>query len=71
MMPTAFDLAAWTYETIRVECRDAHSRYSRELDRHYAAYFAAHPEERGPHLRQAIDLERALNVARSDRRTAT
>jgi hypothetical protein len=45
---------------VHAECRDAYNRYSRDLDAHYAAYFAAHPEERGTHLRQATDLERAL-----------
>jgi hypothetical protein len=60
MTPSAFDLAAWTHEAVHAECRDAYNQYSRELDAHYAAYFAAHPEERGTHLRQAVDLERAL-----------
>jgi hypothetical protein len=45
---------------VRAECRDAYNRYSRKLDAHYAAYFRAHTEERGTHLRQATDLERAL-----------
>src|SRR5436309_15685809 len=59
-MSTALDLDGWTHEAVHGECRNAFSHYSRELDRHYATYFAAHPEERGTHLRQATDLERAL-----------
>jgi hypothetical protein len=60
MTPSAFDLAAWTHEAVHAECRHAYNQYSRDLDGHYAAYFAAHPKERGTHLRQAADLERAL-----------
>lgn len=54
------DLADWTHEAVHGECRAAFNQYSRELDRHYAAYFAAHPDERGSHPRQAADLARAL-----------
>jgi hypothetical protein len=57
---TSFDLAAWTHEAVRAECGDAYNRYSRQLDDHYAAYFAAHRDERGTHLRQAADIARAL-----------
>jgi hypothetical protein len=57
---TAYDLAAWTREAVRAECGDAYRQYSNELDAHYAAYFAAHPEERGSHLRQSVDIEHAL-----------
>lgn len=55
-----FALADWTHEAVHRKCRDAYNQYSIDLDSHYAAYFAAHPEERGTHLRQAVDLERAL-----------
>jgi hypothetical protein len=40
-------LALWTYEAIRDECREAYNKYSRELDAHYQAYFAANPTFRG------------------------
>jgi hypothetical protein len=53
-------LADWTHEAVHAQCRDAYNRYSRELDDHYAAYFAAHPDERGTHLRQAVDIANAL-----------
>jgi hypothetical protein len=45
---------------VHAECRDAYNRYAREVDADYDAYFRAHPEERGTHLRKATDLERAL-----------
>ena len=57
---TLLHLASWTHDAVYAECRDAYNQYSRDFDAHYAAYFAAHPEERGTHLRQATDLERAL-----------
>ena len=53
-------LANWTHDAAHRECRADYSRYSRDLDAHYASYFAAHPEERGTHVRQAVDLPRAL-----------
>jgi len=57
---TLLHLVSWTHDAVHAECRDAYNQYSRDLDAHYAAYFAAHPEERGTHLRQATDLQRAL-----------
>lgn len=54
------ELAEWTHERVHAECAEAYRAYSRELDAHYTRYFAAHPEERGAHLRQAADIERAL-----------
>jgi hypothetical protein len=59
-MSTALDLAGWTHDAVHRECRDAYNQYSGDLDRHYATYFATHPDERGTHLRKAADLERAL-----------
>lgn len=53
-------LAFWTYESVRAECDGEYRRYSDDLDEHYRAYFAARPEERGLHPRQASDIERAL-----------
>ena len=60
MTPASSDLALWTHEAVHAECSDAYGRYSRDLDAHYTAYFRSHPDERGPHLRQAADIERAL-----------
>jgi Restriction Endonuclease associating with ARP len=57
---SAVELSLWTHERVSAECRAAYRDYSLALDRHYADYFAAHPEERGLHPRQARDLERAL-----------
>ena len=57
---TGLNLAEWTHERVRAECGDAYNAYSRELDSHYEHYFAAHPEERGVHLRQAADIAHAL-----------
>ncbi len=54
------NLANWTYKAVRDECRDAFARYSRDLDQHYMDYFATHPDERGAHVRQAVDIVRAL-----------
>jgi hypothetical protein len=59
---SAFDLAAWTHEAVHAECRDPYNKYSRELDDHYTAYFAAHTDQRGTHLRQAaLPLSLRLN----------
>jgi hypothetical protein len=54
------ELERWTHESVHAECAAAYVAYSRDLDQHYARYFAAHPEERGAHLRQAADIGRAL-----------
>lgn len=59
-MAADLNLAAWTHERVHDECGAAYRAYSRGLDAHYDRYFAAHPEERGAHLRQAADIERAL-----------
>jgi hypothetical protein len=58
--PASFHLASWTHEAVHAECREAYNRYSRELDAHYRDYFRSHPDEGGPHARQAADIERAL-----------
>ena len=59
-MATDLELSAWTHERVHAECAAAYRVYSRDLDDHYARYFAAYPEERGVHVRQAADIERAL-----------
>lgn len=60
MAANPLHLASWTHDGVHAECGRAYNSYSRDLDAHYAAYYEAHPGERGPHPRQAVDFERAL-----------
>ena len=59
-MPPPCLLSGWTWKALHEECRREFNRYSRELDAHYESYFRDHPDERGAHPRQAVDLEHAL-----------
>src|SRR5438045_3522402 len=54
------DLGAWTHENVETEVAATYDTYSRALDAHYTAYFAANQNERGMHPRQARDLACAL-----------
>jgi hypothetical protein len=52
--------ARWTPRTIKEHCGRSHSRYKRELEERYAAYFGDRAELAGTHPRKARDLAAAL-----------